>query len=188
MFTDIKDYVVQFDNCIPENICKETISYINNINFQTHYFYEPSTKSYKKESGDNEFSVSWDNISNKEVLNDYFENAILDYQNKFNFTWFKGYNAFSTIRFNKYDQNTKMAKHIDHIHTLFDGDQKGIPILTILGVLNDGYEGGEFILVDKHEIKFKTGDILVFPSTFVYPHKVEQIKKGVRYSMISWMW
>jgi predicted 2-oxoglutarate/Fe(II)-dependent dioxygenase YbiX len=37
-------------------------------------------------------------------------------------------------------------------------------------------------------IKLKKGDLLIFPSVFLYPHKVEPVKKGIRYSFISWVW
>ena len=80
-----------------------------------------------------------------------------------------------------------MALHADHIHSMFDGKRKGIPILSVLGVLNDDYEGGEFYLIDD-KVDFTKGDILVFPSNFMYPHKVEPVKKGTRYSYISWIW
>ena len=81
-----------------------------------------------------------------------------------------------------------MALHCDHIHSLFEGNRKGIPILSVLGVLNDDYNGGEFIMFDDYEIKFKQGDILIFPSNFMFPHKVEPVTKGTRYSFISWVW
>ena len=47
---------------------------------------------------------------------------------------------------------------------------------------------GEFIIFDDTEIKFDKGDVLVFPSLFLYPHKVEPVKSGTRYSYISWVW
>ena len=50
-----------------------------------------------------------------------------------------------------------MALHCDHIHSLFEGQKKGIPTMTFLAVLNDDYEGGEFIMWGDEEIKFKTG-------------------------------
>ena len=71
---------------------------------------------------------------------------------------------------------------------MFDGEKKGIPILSVLGTLNDDYEGGECKLFDDYEIKFGKGDVIVFPSLFLYPHKVEPVKKGTRYSYISWVW
>ena len=36
------------------------------------------------------------------------------------------------------------------------------------------------------EIKLKTGDILMFPSNFMYPHEVTECTKGTRYSFVSW--
>ena len=88
----------------------------------------------------------------------------------------------------EYKENKKMALHCDHIHSMFDGEKKGIPILSVLGVLNDDYEGGEFILFDDYKIDFKKGDVLIFHSIFLYPHKVEPVTKGTRYSYISWVW
>jgi predicted 2-oxoglutarate/Fe(II)-dependent dioxygenase YbiX len=43
-------------------------------------------------------------------------------------------------------------------------------------------------MFDDYEIKFKQGDVIIFPSLFLYPHKVEPVKKGTRYSYISWVW
>ena len=81
-----------------------------------------------------------------------------------------------------------MSKHCDHIHDVFDGERKGIPTISILGGLNNNYEGGEFIMFDDYEIKIKAGDLLLFPSVFLYPHKVEPVTKGERYSFVSWAW
>ena len=58
-------------------------------------------------------------------------------------------------------------------------------IFSLLGNLNEDYEGSEFHCRDK-EIKLKTGDILMFPSNFMYPHEVTECTKGTRYSFVSW--
>ena len=50
----------------------------------------------------------------------------------------------------------------------------------------DDYKGGEFIMFDDYEIKFKAGDLIIFPSVFLYPHLVKPVKKGIRYSFVSW--
>lgn len=78
-----------------------------------------------------------------------------------------------------------MREHYDHIQSLFDGKLKGIPILSIVGLLNDNYEGGQFI-IRGNEVKLTRGDILLFPSNFMYPHEVKDVTKGVRYSFVSW--
>ena len=78
-----------------------------------------------------------------------------------------------------------MQIHYDHIQTIFDGKRKGVPILSFVGLLNDNYKGGEFICREK-EIKLKRGDILLFPSNFMFPHGVKEVTKGLRYSFVSW--
>lgn len=70
---------------------------------------------------------------------------------------------------------------------MFDGNKKGIPILTVLGGLNDDYEGGELILCGE-QVELKAGEVLVFPSNFLYPHEVKPVKSGTRYSFVSWVW
>ena len=92
---------------------------------------------------------------------------------------------FSPIRFNKYEVGTMMRRHYDHIHSIFDGKMKGIPIVSIVANLNEDYEGSEFHCRGK-EIRLKTGDILMFPSNFMYPHEVTECTKGTRYSFVSW--
>jgi predicted 2-oxoglutarate/Fe(II)-dependent dioxygenase YbiX len=80
-----------------------------------------------------------------------------------------------------------MSLHCDHISNLFDGVKKGIPTMSALGLLNNDYEGGEFIMWDR-KIEFNAGDLMIFPSNFLYPHKVDPITKGERYSFVSWSW
>ena len=92
---------------------------------------------------------------------------------------------FSKVRFNRYTKNTKIKKHFDHIYSIFDGKEKGIPVLSIVGLLNENFKGGNFIINDVL-IKIKTGDFIVFPSCFLYPHQVKNITQGTRYSFVTW--
>jgi predicted 2-oxoglutarate/Fe(II)-dependent dioxygenase YbiX len=90
-----------------------------------------------------------------------------------------------SLRLNRYKEGTTMREHYDHIHSIFDGKAKGVPILSIVINLNEEYEGAEFFCRDK-EIKLKAGDILIFPSNFMFPHEVKECKKGIRYSIVAW--
>jgi predicted 2-oxoglutarate/Fe(II)-dependent dioxygenase YbiX len=101
--------------------------------------------------------------------------------------FFNSWEGFSQVRYNRYSPGQTMAMHCDHIRTLFDGQRRGIPILSAVGLLNDNYKGGEFIMWED-EIKLKAGDLLVFPSAFVYPHLVNPVKSGTRYSLVAWSW
>jgi predicted 2-oxoglutarate/Fe(II)-dependent dioxygenase YbiX len=53
--------------------------------------------------------------------------------------------------------------------------------------LNNEYEGGEFSFFD-NELAYilKKGDIIMFPSGFMYPHEILPITSGTRYSIITW--
>lgn len=97
-------------------------------------------------------------------------------------------NEMSQPRFNRYTENTDMRNHVDHIHVLFDGKRKGIPILSIVTVFNDDYEGGDFIFNKEDKVELNAGDILIFPSVFLFAHKVDTVTKGVRLSAVQWAW
>ena len=44
-----------------------------------------------------------------------------------------------------------MRQHHDHIHSLFDGNEKGIPVLSFILNLND-YEGAELFFWDDYVV------------------------------------
>lgn len=56
-------------------------------------------------------------------------------------------------------------------------------------ILNDDYEGGELSFFKKSYIpKVKKNQCVVFPSNFMFPHQVTPVTKGVRYSIITWLY
>jgi|TARA_B100001996_G_scaffold382988_1_gene376653 predicted 2-oxoglutarate/Fe(II)-dependent dioxygenase YbiX len=95
---------------------------------------------------------------------------------------------FSTIRFNKYSKGQIMRQHHDHIYSIFDGDRKGIPILSIIINFNEDYKGADLYFWEDYVITLGKGDILMFPSLFLYPHGVTEALEGERYSGVSWAW
>ncbi len=53
--------------------------------------------------------------------------------------------------------------------------------------LNDNYDGGEFAFFDKELIiRAPKGSAIVFPSNFMYPHEIMEVKNGTRYSVVTW--
>ena len=81
-----------------------------------------------------------------------------------------------------------MHLHADRVQQMFDGERKGIPTLSVVGLLNDNFTGGDFIMLEDNKVELGAGDILIFPSTFMYQHKVTLITEGTRYSFVSWVW
>lgn len=94
--------------------------------------------------------------------------------------------CFSPIRFNRYQKGQTMRIHCDHIKTLFEGEVKGIPILSIIINFNDDYKGGDLIFWDDYKVDLGEGDVVVFPSLFLFPHRIEEVTENIRYSGVAW--
>jgi predicted 2-oxoglutarate/Fe(II)-dependent dioxygenase YbiX len=186
MKNKLEDYVFKIKNFLNKDLCKQITKQLINVKWKDHYFSNYG-RQYKR-SGNKELKVSHDQIVNQKEIMNRLHSAIKQYQNNFNFLWFSSWAGYTAIRFNKYSQDKVMAKHCDHIHDIFDGEKKGIPILSCLGALNDNYKGGEFILFDNKQVELKAGELLIFPSNFMYPHEIKPVTKGTRYSYISWVY
>jgi predicted 2-oxoglutarate/Fe(II)-dependent dioxygenase YbiX len=185
----LEKYILHFKNAMDKKICSKTVEEITKFkNWQEHQFHEPKSGKLINVSGSQELDNTWNKSKNHQYFMDNIGKCIVEYINYFKFSWHDTITGYSDIRFNRYKKNKKMAMHCDHITTLFDGQRKGIPTLSCLGVLNQNYIGGEFIFFDDMKINFETGDLVIFPSNFLFPHRVEPVKKGTRYSYISWTW
>ena len=169
MKLNLKDYLY-VENHISEKLCDEVVEDLQESKFVEH---------------------TWGGTNIKE-MNYLFVLILLEIihlkikrwqviQNYINFIktpWYSGWHGFTPVRFNKYEKDTTMAVHCDHIHSIFDGNIKGIPVLSVVGLLNDNYEGGDFVMFEDYKVSLKKGDVLVFPSNFLYPHKVTPVKKA----------
>jgi predicted 2-oxoglutarate/Fe(II)-dependent dioxygenase YbiX len=85
----------------------------------------------------------------------------------------------------KYSPGCKYETHTDH----FTNAPRH---LSIIINLNDNYKGGDLIFTDQKEKEIKRlelgkGSVVFFPSNFMYPHKIEPITKGTRYSIVAWL-
>ena len=190
MITDLKHYIHHQKEFFDKELCAQTVSDLQFLNFKPHTYYNAAENTDLPRTDGEELSVSWDHnnkVSTNQTMVKKLWQAIRNYIDYIDTPWFTSWRGYTAIRFNKYMENKMMALHCDHIHSMFEGEKKGIPILSILGTLNEDYEGGKFIIFDDYEVPFKTGDVVIFPSIFLYPHKVEPVKKGIRYSYISWV-
>jgi len=185
----VDDYIM-IQNLIPTQLCK---SLIRECSLPEKKWSKHSWYYYGRDDSqslpDKELDIITGTNEQFQQLVKYLGEAVQNYQQKYSTpkgevgrVWIK---HISPVRFNRYKAGTKMRTHQDHIHSLFDGKLKGIPILSFVGLLNDNYGGGAFMCREK-EIKLRRGDILLFPSNFIYPHEVKEITKGIRYSFVSW--
>ena len=187
----VNDYIM-VQNVMPIKLCK---SLIRENSLPEKKWSKHSWASYDQvqhaspQKTKNESDIIYATREQFKMIEKYLLEAMGKYQVKYfqekgrtNSIWI---GHITALRFNRYKVGTHMHTHYDHIHTIFDGKYKGIPIVSFIGLLNDNYEGGEFIC-RKKEIKMKCGDILLFPSNFMYPHRVKEITKGIRHSFVGW--
>jgi len=60
--------------------------------------------------------------------------------------------------------------------------------LTVIVSMNNAYEGGEVALFNRELVyKLDAGDVLMFPSNFMYPHEIMPVTEGTRFSIITWV-
>jgi hypothetical protein len=186
---NLLDYVKVYPNFLSKKLCKQAILELKHIHWEKHRYHNPLKVGTQTISYDDDLFVNQNPIKSGDAINKKIWLALEKYVVKdINFPWFNGWQGYTLARFNRYDAQTLMRIHCDHIHTLFEGEKRGIPVLSIVGTLNDDYEGGEFLMFGEHKIDLPAGSIVVFPSNFLYPHEVTPIKTGVRYSYVSWTW
>jgi hypothetical protein len=188
---DLRNYVKIYD-VFDKKLCNTVVKQLKNKTWTKHQYNDPATN--KNLSYDDDLSITHTEIDDSDeikqinsglwfIIDRYIRKDLIVIND-----WYNTWVGYSHVRFNRYDKNTKMRIHCDHIHSMFDGERRGIPILTLLGGLNDNYAGGELFMFKTQQVELKAGQVMVFPSNFLYPHEVKPVTKGVRYSFVSWVW
>jgi hypothetical protein len=195
---NIEDYIFHKENFLDKEYCEKSISELKICEWTKHELYTQNSVlpliHTDPKVGDllQAGVIGTDSQEKAENINELIigkvSSAIQEYIGNLNFIWFRGWEGYSSIKFIRYLPGQEMTVHCDFIHSMFDGVRKGIPILSIIGHLNDDYEGGETYFFEDKKIDTKQGDLLIFPSSFLYPHYVTPVTKGVRYSYVSWVW
>lgn len=93
--------------------------------------------------------------------------------------WGVGIMSYEAFNFVKYEgAGTHFKIHADHGPTY-------VTTVSIVVYLNDDYKGGE-IWFPRFDLthKPKTGDIVVFPSTYIYEHASQDMISGTKYSVV----
>jgi len=103
--------------------------------------------------------------------------CIEEYNRKFKYSRVHEDTGYELLRYKK------QQFYIEHTDSFIQAPR----LISCSFHLNDNYEGGEFAFFNR-ELKYKLnkGDVLMFPSTFMYPHEIMPVTKGERYSIITW--
>jgi len=116
------------------------------------------------------------NTSLSKLFYDSFSVVESDYKNAFGIgtSWHDSYGIL------KYGVGQKFTNHIDD-HP--DYHRR----VSFVYYMNDDYSGGE-INFPRFDISYKPlkNEMIVFPSTYVYNHSVNEVTDGTRYAVVSW--
>lgn len=102
--------------------------------------------------------------------------AVKDYTKRYNVGELRYWEA---LNFVKYGPNQHFQEHTDH------GFSYNC-VVSMVGYVNDDYDGGEISFrMQGLKIKPKAGDLFVFPSNFMYPHRAMPVHSGTKYSIVT---
>ena len=178
---ELKDYILVWD-VLPAELCDEIIQETD-----IEMYWTPATAhSDYRSKYRNCNALSLDLFKNgmyKELLHDYVIRCISIYQNKYGYPSPKVILNMDLLRYKKGEY---YKKHVDnHTNTVFPR------YLSLIFILNDDYEeGGLTFFPDTNyslDIKATKGQVVIFPSNFMFPHRVNEVTKGTRYSIVSWV-
>jgi len=117
-----------------------------------------------------ELGKVWDDCYEKQKL------AVEHYCGVFNIYELRYWEAFNFIR---YEKGQHFQYHHDH------GFSYNCTV-SLVAYLNDDYEGGG-LHFSQQDIMYtpKAGDVVIFPSNYMYPHRAMPVESGTKYSLVT---
>ena len=188
--TQLKDLIHVERGLIPTNLCDYIVDEIEKKEWRPHSWYNNVQGTFGSEET-KELDVQNITAEHQQLLTPFMISAGASYNAKYHFECERTMqimNKFSAIRFNRYSPGQIMRQHMDHIHSLWNTQDAGIPVLSFILNLNDDYEGADLYFWDDYKVPLGKGDIIMFPSLFLFPHGVTEATKGRRFSAVSWAW
>jgi len=177
----VTDFIM-VKNILPVPLCERVVKQSQQNNWRLHAW----ANNYKPVDEKLEPTVSKMGRMQAMLIQPYIDKMIQEYQDMV------GSNFISNSthpRLNRYKEGSIMASHNDHIniHELVDGSRGGNPLLSMVGNLNNEYTGSDF-MIKSEIIPLTAGDVVLFPSNFMYPHQVTECLRGIRYSFVQWFY
>lgn len=182
---NIEDYIVEFENIIPEDLCDRILAEYSNSDCWI------PTQIGAGIVDKNVRNVETIQMSMQPVIQQNYEvrqkldeeifqcaaKAIQKYNELFPEAMIEEDSGYELL---KYSEGFFYKQHTDS----FKGRPRSV---SCSFALNEDYDGGEFAFFNREFFyKLRKGSVLMFPSNFMYPHEVMPVKEGTRYSIITW--
>ena len=177
--------IVMFDNIFPDSM-----DYISKLSetagiWSLASVVEDEEKTYNKNHRDTDSLLLLDrSISEDSDLGEFSKKfyesttkSILEYLKSYSVN----FSRFETAQLLRYGAGQKFDMHIDSHPTM----QRTV---SLVYYANDGYLGGEieFPRFDL-KIKPKAGQLILFPSNYIYNHTVLPVISGTRFCVVQWI-
>lgn len=181
-----------YNNAISDQLCDYIIDSLeSNLNGNTKFSWRPATVTEADDALEEarkclDFKVSSSNLGPRDEENselyDMHELAFRSIKpnvDDYGRYWGVGVNFFEAFNFVKYDgAGTHFKIHADH-------GPAYVTTVSVVAYVNDDYDGGEIYFPRFNlTIKPKKGDIVVFPSTYIYEHASNDMISGTKYSIV----
>ena len=195
--TKLDECIYIAEKIIPADLCDAIVQDIETRPWKPHEWYnsEPDGSFTTKSKETMELDVQNTTPELQRTLGNFIVEAARKYNKNYSYqhpSCIERTGQFMTqfcpIRFNRYTPGQIMRQHHDHIHSIFDGKLKGIPVLSFILNFNDDYEGADLFFWEDTVVPLGKGDIIMFPSNWLFPHGVTEATKGKRYSAVTWGW
>ena len=180
----LKNFIHIERGLIPKDTCRFVIDSIKNKSWSSHLWSRDGKDHFSYPT--KELDVLEPTPDLEDILNPLISLSVKYYNDFIGSEKVSQVTCFSPVRFNRYQKGQTMRIHCDHIKTLFEGEVKGIPVLSIIINFNDDYKGGDLIFWDDYKVDLGEGDVVVFPSLFLFPHRIEEVTENIRYSGVAW--
>lgn len=182
--TVLEDYIVTFDDIISDELCDSILKEYKDTEWNPTLVGQGVVD--KQIRNVDSIGLSFNHVINvnpekrKEIDDKLFECASLairKYNELFPEARIEQDNGYELLRYKK-----------GQFYTEHTDSYKAQPrSVSCSFALNDDYEGGEWGFFDnKIKIKPKKGSVVMFPSSFTYPHQINTVTEGTRYSIITW--
>ena len=182
-----------------KNVIKKEIDVINRletvldpVGSQSPYSWQPAYVGYKElmplyrdcndfkfKKTDIQADSSPESIALQSLWQDVYDvqfPAVEDYRRDFNIMDLKYWEAFNFI---KYGPGQHFQEHHDH------GFSYNCTV-SLVAYVNDDYEGGElYFRLQNLNVKPESGDLFIFPSNYMYPHRAMPVHSGTKYSIVT---
>jgi hypothetical protein len=175
----LKTYIQQYEAALPPEVCDEIVQYALD---REDRFYTAQTLAedtyklvYRPRVCEGFTVESTDPID--QILFKYISETCKKYATRFPHFKISNDSGYEILR---YTPGGRYDFHTDQ-HATFNREA------TVIVNLNDDYTGGRLCHIhDDYNIRMGKGDIIIFPSNFMYPHRITPILSGTRYSVVTW--